>query len=149
MDVSHYICYTTKLRETPKSPNYHPLLGNFQRGTRLIAVANGKKVRDDVLERKEQKWTIRSQAPKGVMVSLWRRFRDYMVVGLSSLTNCNEGLRYSPAFDESHWNNRLTEIKFILSSTAGLKRLLPASLIISYRKIKEMNRPHAQIAGNP
>jgi len=63
-------------------------------------------------------WTIRSQTPKpvktkgnvgnsvsnlsfegGVMGNLgspWRRFRDYMVLGLRDLVNLVEGLRYSP-----------------------------------------------------
>jgi len=63
-------------------------LKKFIGGTRLIAVSNGKKVKD---------WAIRSQAPKAVMVRPWGRFRDYKEAGLMELTIPNDGSRYSPA----------------------------------------------------
>src|SRR5689334_5950416 len=42
-------------------------------------------------------WTIRSQAPTFDNARIWRRFRDYMVVGLRDLAHLCEGIRYSPA----------------------------------------------------
>ena len=61
---------------------------NLPRGTRLIAVPNGKKVRD---------WAIRRRLPILVIIARVRwRLRDCKVVGLRSLANFDEGLRYSP-----------------------------------------------------
>ena len=40
-------------------------------------------------------WSIRSQAPKHVMFSVWGRFNDWMEVGVKELITLNERLRYS------------------------------------------------------
>jgi hypothetical protein len=65
-------------------------------GTRLIAVPNGKKVRD---------WAIRRRLPNSAgshlmwhpfIARIWKRLRDCKVMGLRSLANSVEGLRYSP-----------------------------------------------------
>ena len=63
---------TTRLSETT------------DRGPQLIAVPNGKKVKD---------WAIRSQAPKSAMIRIWGRFNDLMIVGLRGLITPDEGLR--------------------------------------------------------
>jgi hypothetical protein len=42
-----------------------------------------------------KKWIIRSQAPNLIMIRVWRRFNDYMVLGPIDLANLNDGLRYS------------------------------------------------------
>ena len=44
----------------------------------------------------EKDWTIRIQAPKCDIASIWRRFRDYNEVGLRKLATFNEDLRDSP-----------------------------------------------------
>ena len=44
----------------------------------------------------EKDWIIRSQTPKCVNASIWRRFRDYNEMGLKNLANSNDSLRYSP-----------------------------------------------------
>lgn len=80
------ICNKTKLRETPKV-SITTLIRKLFRGTRLIAEPNGKNI--------ENIWTIRSQAPKVDKIRLWRRFNDYMVLGLRGLINLDESLRYS------------------------------------------------------
>jgi len=49
------------------------LLETTDRGSQLIAEPDGKKARD---------WTIRSQAPKFVMIRIWGRFNDLMIVVL-------------------------------------------------------------------
>jgi hypothetical protein len=38
-------------------------------------------------------WTIRSQAPTSVMIRIWGRFNDLMIVGLRGLITPDEGLR--------------------------------------------------------
>ena len=70
----------SKLRETPYRTNYHPLV-KANRGTRLIAVPNGKKVRN---------WTIRSQASFGKKVQRLNGF------GCEDSPGLSERLRYSP-----------------------------------------------------
>jgi hypothetical protein len=77
----------SKLREVPKSPLVPSHDGNIMCGRQKKPEGNNLK-----------DWVIRSQAPnpdndKGI----WRRFRDYMEMGLRGLVNLNEGLRYSPA----------------------------------------------------
>ena len=44
----------------------------------------------------EKDWIIRSQTPKCINASIWRRFRDYNEMGLKNLANSNDSLRYSP-----------------------------------------------------
>jgi len=80
------ICNKTKLQETPKVLTT-TLFWKQNKGTRLIAEPNGKNVKN--------KWAIRSQAPKVDMIRLWRRFNDYMVLGLRSLINFDDSLRDS------------------------------------------------------
>jgi hypothetical protein len=38
-------------------------------------------------------WTIRSEAPNDIMISLWRTFNDYIGMGMRSLINFNDYLR--------------------------------------------------------
>jgi hypothetical protein len=50
--------------------------------------------------KKSRDWAIRIQAPKPVIARAWRRFRDYMEVGLRDLASLDDSLRYSPALQE-------------------------------------------------
>jgi hypothetical protein len=59
-------------------------LETTDRGSCLIDKPDGKNARD---------WTIRSQAPKLVMIRAWGRFNDLTIVGLRELIILNEGLR--------------------------------------------------------
>jgi len=45
----------------------------------------------------EKDWTIRSQAPKCDIASIWRRFRDYNGMGLRKLATFDDNLRDSPS----------------------------------------------------
>jgi hypothetical protein len=49
----------------------------------------------------EKDWTIRSQAPKCVIASTWRRFRDYNGMGLKKLATFNDDLRDSPILNRN------------------------------------------------
>lgn len=40
-------------------------------------------------------WTIRSEAPKSVLISLWRTFNDYIGMGMRSLINSDDYLKES------------------------------------------------------
>jgi hypothetical protein len=57
-----------------------------------------KNTRDNDLghSKNEKDLTIRSQAPKCAIASIWRRFRDYNGVGLRKLATFDEDLRDSP-----------------------------------------------------
>ena len=80
------ICNKTKLRENPKVLTTTSLWKHNE-GTRLIAEPNGKNVKNIR--------AIRIQTPKVANTRLWRRFNDYMVLGLRGLVNLDESLRYS------------------------------------------------------
>jgi len=67
-----------------------------------------KNTRDNDLghSNNEKDLTIRSQAPKCAIASIWRRFRDYNGVGLRKLATFDEDLRDSPSmclFKLSAW----------------------------------------------
>jgi hypothetical protein len=103
------ICNKTKLRETPKVLTT-TLFWKHNKGTRLIAEPNGKNVKNI--------WAIRSQAPKVAITRLWRRFNDYMVLGLRGLVSLEESLRYSLVPGEYPVNTpkggvKTTPIKYI------------------------------------
>lgn len=55
-------------------------------GPRLTIVPNGKNVED---------WKIRSQVSTSVKTRIRERFNDYTCLGLKSLVNSNDSLRYS------------------------------------------------------
>lgn len=74
------------------------LIEKSYEGPRLIAEPKGNNIRN---------WIIRSQAPKTVMVRSRRRFRDYMMMGLSELIIRSEDLRYSPVSKETLKINRI------------------------------------------
>ena len=50
----------------------------------------------------EKDWTIRSQAPKCDIASIWRRFRDYNGMGLRKLAAFNDDLRDSPSYIKTY-----------------------------------------------
>ena len=51
----------------------------------------------------EKDWTIRSQAPKCAIASIWRRFRDYNGMGLRKLATFDDDLRDSPCSNRNIW----------------------------------------------
>ena len=51
----------------------------------------------------EKDWTIRSQAPKCAIASIWRRFRDYNGMGLKKLATFDDDLRDSPCSNRNIW----------------------------------------------
>ena len=52
----------------------------------------------------EEDWTIRSQAPKCEIASIWRRFRDYNGMGLRKLATFDDNLRDSPSSNRNIWD---------------------------------------------
>ena len=69
-----------------------PLIGNDQKGTRLIAVPNGKNAKD---------WIIRHREPKDVMIVYGSGSTIAKAWTGESVSALNEGLRYDLSASES------------------------------------------------
>lgn len=78
-------CDKSKLQEHPKTSS-----------TKVTTkVFTGRELNSKVIILKMKQWAIRSQSPKVDKVRLWRRFNDYMDLGLKELTIPHESLRDS------------------------------------------------------